>query len=98
MNANSDGDFNFNLGNFENAWNDNNALLCFCNLRDFFSALARRSFVSKAFLPTSKHTTDFVEKQNKFPVSFVVNYFMLPCQLQKKFKQVTFPDGLRDEG
>jgi len=35
VNANSDGDFNFNLGNFENAWNDNNALLCFCNSNDF---------------------------------------------------------------
>lgn len=31
VNANSDGDFNFNLGNFENVWNDNNALLCFRN-------------------------------------------------------------------
>ena len=32
VNANSDGDFNFNLGNFENVWNQNNAFLCFCNL------------------------------------------------------------------
>lgn len=31
VNANSDGDFNWNLGNFENVWNDNNAFLCFCN-------------------------------------------------------------------
>lgn len=27
VNANSDGDFNFNLGNFENVWNQNNAFL-----------------------------------------------------------------------
>jgi hypothetical protein len=32
VNANNDGDFNFNLGNFENEWNDNNALLVFCDL------------------------------------------------------------------
>jgi hypothetical protein len=31
VNANSDGGFNFNLGNFENVWNDDNAFLCFCN-------------------------------------------------------------------
>ena len=35
VNANSDGDFNFNLGNFENEWNDDNAFLCFCNSNDF---------------------------------------------------------------
>ncbi len=35
VNANSDGDFNWNLGNFEKVWNDNNAFLCFCNLYDF---------------------------------------------------------------
>lgn len=31
VNRNSDGDFKFNLGNFENDWNDDNCLLCFCN-------------------------------------------------------------------
>ena len=29
VNRNSDGDFKFNLGNFENDWNDDNCLLCF---------------------------------------------------------------------
>lgn len=57
VNANSDGDFDWNLGNFENDWNDNNCLLCFCYsfafshsifewefcLRDSFSI--RRAFV-----------------------------------------------------
>lgn len=32
VNRNSDDDFKFNLGNFENDWNDNNCLLCFCYL------------------------------------------------------------------
>ena len=27
VNCNSDGDFNWNLDNFENVWNDNNAFL-----------------------------------------------------------------------
>ena len=33
--ANSDGDWNWNLGNFENSWNSDNALLCFCHLFNF---------------------------------------------------------------
>ena len=35
VNANSHGDFDFNLGNFENVWNDNNAFFCFCDSYDF---------------------------------------------------------------
>jgi hypothetical protein len=31
VNANSDGDFNFDLGNFENDWNSDNCLLAFCH-------------------------------------------------------------------
>ncbi len=30
VNCNSDGDFKFNLGNFENVWDDDNTCLCFC--------------------------------------------------------------------
>jgi len=37
VNCNSDGDFKFNLGNFENVWNDDNAFLCFCNLLEISS-------------------------------------------------------------
>ena len=32
VHANSGGDFKFDLGNFENDWNDDNFLLCFCDL------------------------------------------------------------------
>ena len=32
VNANSDGDFKFNLGNFENDWNSDNVVLCLCDL------------------------------------------------------------------
>lgn len=35
VNRNSDGDWNFNLGNFENDWNDDNCLICFCYSFDF---------------------------------------------------------------
>ncbi len=94
MNANSDGDFNFGLGNFENDWNDNNALLCFCDLSDFFSALARRSFVSEIFLPTAEHPAHFIEKEDKATVFFVVNDFVLPRYLQEEFKQVALTNGL----
>ena len=59
VNANSDGDFNFNLGNFENPWNDDNVLLCFCNLNDFSHYLLvgvlspRFFFQPPSILPTS---------------------------------------------
>ena len=36
MNRNSDGDFKFNLDNFENDWNDNYVLLAFCHSLNFF--------------------------------------------------------------
>jgi len=32
VNARSDGDFNFDLGSFEDVWGDGDALLCFCDL------------------------------------------------------------------
>ena len=35
VNANTDGDFKFNLGNFENDWNSDNVVLCFCDLLHF---------------------------------------------------------------
>lgn len=35
VNRNSDGDWKFNLGYFENDWNNDNCLLCFCY--SFFS-------------------------------------------------------------
>jgi hypothetical protein len=31
VNANTDGDFKFNLGNFGNDWNSDNCVLCFCD-------------------------------------------------------------------
>ena len=31
VNANTDGDFKFNLGDFENDWNSDNCVLCFCD-------------------------------------------------------------------
>ena len=36
VNRNSDGDFKFNLDNFENDWNDNYVLLAFCHSLNFF--------------------------------------------------------------
>lgn len=35
VNRNSDGDRKFNLGNFENDWDSDNCLICFCDLFDF---------------------------------------------------------------
>jgi hypothetical protein len=45
VNANSDGDFKFNLGNFENDWNAENCLLCFCDSLDF----SRHSYLVGVF-------------------------------------------------
>ena len=56
---NSDGDWNFNLGNFENDWNDDNCLLCFCNSFDFSHCFfvgvfsCRSFFQPPSILPTS---------------------------------------------
>jgi hypothetical protein len=35
VNRNSDGDYKFNLGNFENDWNSDNCLLCFSDPQGF---------------------------------------------------------------
>ena len=57
---NSDGDWKFNLGYFENDWNDDNCLLCFCY--SFFSPISyllvgvfswRFFFHPPSILPTS---------------------------------------------
>jgi hypothetical protein len=59
VNRNSDGDFNFNLGYFENEWNADNCLLCFCYSFDFSRYLLAGVFSCRFFfhppsiLPTS---------------------------------------------
>ena len=64
VNANTDGDFDFNLGNFENDWNDDNCLLAFCNWFVSLPMLCRESFVLQFFLgiffPSTEHASDFV--------------------------------------
>jgi hypothetical protein len=49
VNRNSDGDFKFNLGNFENDWNDDNCLLCFCDSNDFSHYLLVGVFSERLF-------------------------------------------------
>jgi len=49
VNVNSDGDFNFNLGNFENDWNDDNVLLCFSDHPGFFRYRLAEVFSPKLF-------------------------------------------------
>ena len=77
LNANSDGDFNFDLDNFENDWNDNNVLLCFCY--SFVSSPPNKwgSFLLNLFLdiflPSSEHSSDFIEIENKSAVLFMIN-------------------------
>jgi hypothetical protein len=36
VNRNSDGDYKFNLGYFENDWNDDNVLVLFCDFDFYF--------------------------------------------------------------
>ena len=45
VNVNSNGDFNFNLGNFENVWNDNNAFFGFSD----YVILSPLSFGGESF-------------------------------------------------
>ncbi len=49
LNRNSDGDWNFNLGNFEKDWNDDNCLLCFCHLFDSLAIYWREFFLANSF-------------------------------------------------
>ena len=65
VNANSDGDFKFNLGNFEKVWNDDNTLLCFCD-RDDFSRYFLAGVLSSMlfFHPPSMRPTSSSNKMN----------------------------------
>lgn len=86
VNRNSDGDWKFNLGYFENDWNDDNCLLCFCN--SFFSPInlfIGGSFFLQIFLPTTEHASDLVEAENKVTVLYSVYYLMFPTNLEKEF-------------
>ena len=49
VNRNSDGDWKFNLGNFENDWNADNCLVCFCDSFDFSRYLLVRVFSWRFF-------------------------------------------------
>lgn len=69
VNANSDGDFNFNLGNFENDWDDENVLLVFRDVFDFSRHLRGGSFLMQALLPPAKHPANIVQQNNKRSVA-----------------------------
>lgn len=49
VNRNSDGDWNFNLGNFENDWDSDNCLVCFCDSFDFSHYFVVRVFSWRLF-------------------------------------------------
>ena len=83
VNRNSDGDFKFNLGNFENDWNSDNCLLCFCDLADFSPPRAE-SFGIKVFLPPTEHTADFIKEEDECTITFIANNLLLPGYLQKE--------------
>ena len=65
VNRNSDGDFDFNLGNFEKPWNDGYVLLTFCYSfvsTPSFGVVFLHSFLD-IFLPTAEHAANFVQKR-----------------------------------
>jgi hypothetical protein len=59
VNANSEGDFNANLGNFEKVWNQNNAFFYFSDYQDPF-LFTSGGFVFQTVFPTTEHTSYFV--------------------------------------
>lgn len=61
VNRDSDGDWNFNLGNFENDWNDDRCLFCFRDTSDFLPLSIGGSFFLKAFLPAAKLASDLLK-------------------------------------
>ena len=99
VDAHSDGDFKFNLGNFENEWNDNNSLLVFRYFNDFDRPLcAGGRFFIQALLPSAEHPTDLIEPENESAVAFVANHFLFPRELQEKTEQIGRGDSSRYEG
>lgn len=89
VNRNSDGDWKFNLGNFENDWNDDNCLLCFCY--SFFSPInlfTGGSFFLQIFLPSAEHASDLVEIENEFSVILVIKHLFFPADLQEEFQKI----------
>ncbi len=90
VNANSDGDFEFNLGNFESDWNAENALLCFCHATDF-PRLPGGGFVIQALLPAAQHAAHFLEIGYERAIGLMVEHFLLPPELQEEFKRSFFP-------
>jgi hypothetical protein len=80
VNCNSDGDFKFNLGNFENVWNDdgwnvnansvenpnewNDGNQVFSRNCWFSPRLGSGSFCLKTFLPSTELSADLLESFN----------------------------------
>ena len=91
VNRNSDGDWKFNLGYFENDWNDDNCLLCFCY--SFFSPttlFVGGSFFLQIFLPSAEHPSNLVEIKNQCTVYSMINSFLFPANLKKEFQKIVF--------
>ena len=98
MNRNADGDFKFNLGNFENDWNDDNCLLCFCDSSDFSRhkhLSLGGSFLLQALFPTAELSADFIEKQYELPVFCMVEHLVFPTYLKEEFENIILPNSLR---
>lgn len=99
VNRNSDGDWKFNLGYFENDWNDDNCLLCFCY--SFFSPInlfIGGSFFLQVFLPSAEHTPDLVEIEYQFTVGCMVKHFFFPSNLKEEFQKIVLTQSLRNDG
>lgn len=97
VNRNSDGDFKFNLGNFENDWDSDNCLLCFCNSLIFLPLFIGGSFFLKALFPATEHSADFIQLKDELSVGGMVEHLMLPSDLEEELQNVSLADGLRDE-
>lgn len=92
VNANSDGDFNFNLGNFENDWNSDNCLLCFCDSYYFSCYHLVGVFSCRFFFQPPEHSSDFIQLEYDVCVNSMIKSFMLPADLKKKLQQISLCD------
>lgn len=80
VNRNSDGDWNFNLDNFEGDWNDDNCVLCFCDSFAFPRSFLAGFFL-QTFLPAAKHSAYFIKKEDERAIASIINSFLLPSYL-----------------
>lgn len=93
MNVDDNGQLNVNVNSLENdnVWNAKyRNRIVVPKLSMFLLDPRRGVFLFKTFLPPAEHPTDFIQLSGKFNIFFILNTFVFPSNLEKKFHTVQF--------